>query len=1115
MANLTLHEMMQGGGGPFAWVYHVTGMPWAATNSTTFKTFIDSATADALETRRNLFGEIGNGPSYSAYDVQVLSILDHDLGSQRVKYDERKGIDVGSWTVKVNAGENSYTWNLDDDIPHVRGLLGLDFQPTPTSAGVVTGVLSRDFQNSGSPFWDSNMYWFVDRDNGLKDKIEAKIAAAEECYLWVGSSCLAVTGSTVTTTLDQNEYYIKCKQRQFRSPNELILNKVIGSEQMIQISNVPLGITGYTGILWAVPFDIETGELIYTTTIPDPIAWRAGKVLVNPGNPGRDVYTLSHSGFTQQLDYKVSPDNSFTGHVTGYTFNRMEITDSPYKNDYGVMQQPHIWIWEYNFSTGTIKKAELWCDSMAENGFIRFETLDAVKNDCVEVIATSSLDNDYFLSDDGDLVWDKGSSSDTYYAFMFGPVGWVCGFGYIPNSDALAAFTDQVGANANQDMPFYSKPRFKVNKPGGPKNGWLLEPAFQGISWTKAEYWLTLRESSDTTAENMRKVISLGVVDDPGHIKNLSEHAYYMQTDWNFGGINGADYIPKDNDGNRYLYFESDGDAISLEINDELTFGEQIGNGYRITAKVVSVAGDGRSCVLKGEELDGTALSNRINWFMYSMHWAKGWDLGEGLFAAAAAQDPFMMNDSRTVLADSASDVVKQLLGDASVDVGIPRRSRCTTVQDLHGITGERTMIDWDALEALIEKSGLGGVSYGLDLNLDAQSDEEKETTEKKTGQKFSIREAIANLCLTHGIRQAWEYNEAQRCWWLTFKPFTGDSVATASNSGRTLIDADIKPLAPSAVVGGDWVYSNLNIKIRNQSGGNDTFPVDKSVGKNQHKSGAKTLTINDTLTVIPTGDSDAKDTIVKRVANYLEIYSQEHYVERYRTTIRKLANLSVGSGVDFTSASSVDPTTGARGITNGYASLLGMTINLGSEMDVSVELRKSVDEKLGIAPTLLIADGQATRSSSVVSVTGASSTSWFTDPDGGLTDLATFGCYYYSVSDGTVREKDCSCGDFEVWLFERNNESLVYDAGTPTNNTVWSGSLGNINLSAGTYDITLDDTTNFDTINSANGAFVVIFADRDNANIQPCQLLYGFLGDSNGKVQDSGATDHSAIVWT
>jgi hypothetical protein len=87
-----------------------------------------------------------------------------------------------------------------------------------------------------------------------------------------------------------------------------------------------------------------------------------------------------------------------------------------------------------------------------------------------------------------------------------------------------------------------------------------------------------------------------------------------------------------------------------------------------------------------------------------------------------------------------------------------------------------------------------------------------------------------------------------------------------------------------------------------------------------------------------------------------------------------------------------------------------------------------------------------------------------------------------------------------------------MYSAGASQN--MWRGTLGNINLSAGTCDITLATTNNFDTVDTANGDFVVIFSHRGDANLQPAQTdRYGWLGDGDGQTQDSAAANHWAIM--
>ena len=42
-----------------------------------------------------------------------------------------------------------------------------------------------------------------------------------------------------------------------------------------------------------------------------------------------------------------------------------------------------------------------------------------------------------------------------------------------------------------------------------------------------------------------------------------------------------------------------------------------------------------------------------------------------------------------------------------------------------------------------------------------------------------------------------------------------------------------------------------------------------------------------------------------------------------------------------------------------------------------------------------------------------------------------------------------------------------------------------------------------------------MIFADRDDLYLQPCQTVWGWLGDDTGRVIDSDGEYHRAMPWS
>jgi hypothetical protein len=91
---VTLNSIYKSGGSPNAFVFHICGMPWAATNSPALKAHLEDGTTAARILRSAMFGT-KTSPTVAS-DVQILTILEDDLGSQTISYNDEKSINVSN-----------------------------------------------------------------------------------------------------------------------------------------------------------------------------------------------------------------------------------------------------------------------------------------------------------------------------------------------------------------------------------------------------------------------------------------------------------------------------------------------------------------------------------------------------------------------------------------------------------------------------------------------------------------------------------------------------------------------------------------------------------------------------------------------------------------------------------------------------------------------------------------------------------------------------------------------------------------------------------------------------------------------------------------------------------
>jgi hypothetical protein len=471
-------------------------------------------------------------------------------------------------------------------------------------------------------------------------------------------------------------------------------------------------------------------------------------------------------------------------------------------------------------------------------------------------------------------------------------------------------------------------------------------------------------------------------------------------------------------------------------------------------------------------------------------------------------EDPFAIRYNTKINAGDPTDIFKQLLGDPSTDVGVPVAMRNTSINDLfdRGSTNSLGLIDFDTMSAAIERNRISGATFTLILD-------------QKGGvaKDIDVLALMRNVLMTHGVRMVWQWNESIRSWWLTFKDEGLGSYAEALTTGRVLYSGSVVNKPISGTVGGDWYYTGIAAKYMRSDGGDEEFNFKNLDSRIQHTLKDKVLSINDTVTILPSDTTGARDQIITKFSTYLQVFSTVQYKVTLDATLNSLANVSVGSGMLFNLRPLLDRTVGRRDNGDQLGEVRGLTIDLGSNPGMKLELITEPTERLAIGPTMYLTG--ASRSSNVLTCTGITdpANNDFQDPVG-LTDLEYFGCYDYIASTGeTVLRDSCTCGDYSVTIFERNAEALYYDpAGVYANQNVWRGTLNISNNVTGAYTITIDNinTTAFDTVNdSGNGKWVVIFSDRA-ADLELCQTIaYGWLGDSSGQVTSSTAAVSTAIL--
>jgi hypothetical protein len=455
-------------------------------------------------------------------------------------------------------------------------------------------------------------------------------------------------------------------------------------------------------------------------------------------------------------------------------------------------------------------------------------------------------------------------------------------------------------------------------------------------------------------------------------------------------------------------------------------------------------------------------------------------------------KDPWPITDKRKNTFDSPGDLIKGVLGGSGL--GMTNAGQITHIPDAIGDgADDLTLIDLDQLDQLAGTLYPGAV-YRIEYPEDTSGD-----SQNKTGSttKIKLSDLINNMLLTHGLRSTWEYRESVRSWVMGFAKIDFMNTTNAHLTGSLFDESYFTSEAPRLI---DSQHKFL--KSINWEGTVNDQPsfINADSGIRQHVAAAEQMKIKDIAASYPNYDIIISEMV--RLYKYLIVPPP---YQEFGITPKGLARAAVGREVRLDWRALVNPSTGKRDTreseneVNIYGLIEKAKLSL-SRCDITVR----VDESgiVGISPALAFSHTNASLSGSVISLTGLATSAAnndFANPNAGLTDLAYFDCYYFDKTTNSVTlNTECGCSDYRVTVIKRDQYSL---GNTTAARNVWTGTISSVNVTAGTASITLDNTTNF---SDSSGDYIVEFCDYDNANIQSCQKIYAFWGDSDGLITDS-----------
>ncbi len=880
---------------------------------------------------------------------------------------------------------------------------------------------------------------------------------------------------------------------------------------------------------------------------------RSGKVQNNAStSDGGSTWRIGADGFTKALRDKV-PGAKFEAHLSGYAFGRYTPTQGADDlfNDAWYFQAPHLHVREIVVSEAggdyshTVNDNDYWL--CAEGGYAFHSNINLLWEAVMALLeADQATLNCAYTRVGNDLVFevkDQVTNDQPGFAAVqvAGVVPWILGMGYFHNFGGINA--EYVAAQCNSATPFWAKPRnyeWAQQSDGGQDTPWGSQ-----IPPTPPQ-WLYLRNVDDEEASAvMGQYNNFGnVVETPptrklldGTIKNESECAYYY--DWDYDAYTTtqasnptfAAVINNVTETDRELHLTYSSNVGNLEVGNVLTFGDPEAPSENLFGDETAVpraflqgeitaisgtTGSDQTLEFEFNHPDGTVYSDSLGRpdggilgsvnYVQPLYWCPNYR-EEDLYKVT---DPYGGNSP-----DTPSDIFKTLLGIRTGALGtISDRRKVTTIKHLFGANNntDRTLVDWDEFDQHVGGSSVRSDVAHYELKLD-------------DGKSVSILDALNAVCITHGVQMTYGYRESQRAKVLGFKPFKGESVADISNNGKVVASGDIEPKAPTAQVGGTWLYSAVVPTLKDANGSEIPINARPRVGN----SSAPTYSYTDNVTImkVPIDGNETPMNLANNLYDYITKWATPHFMQSIPCAIAPAAVLEVGAGCLYSSDFILDRDTGARGISDRAGDLSELSETWGATgNNLGLKVQVNNRSRLGLAPSMQVDSNNVTLDSSDMKID-----TLITDGDNNIyngkfmPEPAWFSCIRYNKGKNALELKPCSCGDFGVVVFEEDTSTLT-DVGGSRN--VWYGSYNQATLAeivAGTATITLESTTNFATVltalQTANGFFGVDFIDTTNAvskskPLRDCQRnLYGFLGTDTAGTVDFGSGDvRRAIEW-
>ena len=1124
MADPTIRQLYNTGGCHWIYVWHVCGYPWAVCTDPDLIPLLQApaSVADAAYLRTKMFGEASFGAIVPAYDVPVFPTLDPSgFGSQNISVSESNGmINIGSSRIVIFDEDLGHTWDHAVSGDTIWGLEGLHrvvdiFQSSVNGWGYLTNTCG-----SG----DASLEISEETGSRLKDRLDA-LSGNEYAVIWCNHEAIAAGGTTGSGT----EYTINFAQsttlRGLYNSRPQNHHTAFITDLNPVVSDVPGSIAGHYCYLYGIP--IKPDGTLYHDTDGNPLvsveSHGTGVVSTNIETEDRKT-TIQINPITSALKQPLKMNRVYRTdtHLKNYVFTRTEdsgVTPTDVEKNW---QCPHLVIREFIDVSGYATHEKEAAANHADEFDQRYWDARAVwicapgetrTFDSPQEVA-AALNTELQLCADNDPMQRSGSAAggftDIYrplvveennggfniryvdesvygfisysshsvpvYSLIHGPLAYVLGLGrpctWAADYDYI--FKNQYGKIRDGNNLAFELVRNKLNEFS------FEEPDVWG--------WKLINTDSILNRDN----------------RYVSQYYYQWLEDGDTGFVTSNELTdqlerfvpPKSEDGTRRLWIAGT-DTDLYDSGESIDFGDK----YATTVDSLST-----STLSENLSLEYTgqieSVNNNKTWLGNSLTYIPMAQLVDYIdydsFSESAddefrnfnidKSDPYMISSTIDFTdEDNLSDLIRSFLNESIVGITVPAKITLSHVPFFTTTGGRNSFINWDSFDAVFRSMG--------DWHYYHLPQEEE----------INLWDILRNETLFHQAMMTWQWDDSINQFVIGFRRMGPASFGVARNSGKYITESKYFGGAPSERQHDNRIVTDIEFDLHTDYVAPSlvtTMDPEISGHRSKYKLVNHSLfsainSDNQTLKIKPIvsrADIVSFDNNVRKDwQNILYFLSRAGVTQSLPITLSGRFNAEPGTEALLTHSYATHPSTHQRGIDSEPVFVLSQNYDLSRcKGRIVYRLSNSESYTYTVAPACMIESGNFTLHGTYLE--GTPNDHEYSH-ERQVKDLYWFDCYDMADISNPTPRTSCGCGDYAVYVVQRNERSFTPIAGTCE-----------VFTDSGVDKLRVTCTTS--TLSTASD--IIVFFGKFDV-VEECQKHWIYFADDNNTI---GTSNRVASRW-